>query len=85
MKSEQNAKKETIGREAAIALARDASEIIAARGKSVQRLSMKSNPSDDEIAALIIGPSGNLRAPTLRVGKKLLVGFEEATYREVLA
>lgn len=65
-------------------MARGASEIISARGKSVRRLSMKTKPSDDEIAELIIGPSGNLRAPALRVGKKLLVGFEEGAYREVL-
>lgn len=65
-------------------MAREASEIIAAKGKAVRRLSMKAKPSDDEIAELIIGPSGNLRAPTLRVGKRLLVGFEEGAYRDVL-
>jgi hypothetical protein len=30
------------------------------------------------------GPTGNLRAPTLRVGRTLVVGFDEATYRKVL-
>ena len=84
MKTEQNAKKATIGREAAIALAREAGEIISARGKAVRRLSLKDNPSDDAIAELIIGPTGNMRAPVLRVGKKLLVGFEEEAYRDVL-
>ena len=32
----------------------------------------------------MIGPSGNLRAPTLRVGKKILVGFDEESYEKVL-
>ncbi len=38
-------------------------------------------PSKAEIAALLIGPSGNLRAPTARKGRTLLVGFDEETYR----
>jgi hypothetical protein len=32
----------------------------------------------------MLGPTGNLRAPTLRVGRTLLVGFDEDTYRKVL-
>jgi hypothetical protein len=32
----------------------------------------------------MIGPSGNLRAPTIRKGKKLLIGFEPGAYEEVL-
>jgi len=31
----------------------------------------------------MLGATGNLRAPTIRVGKKLLVGFNEDVYREV--
>ena len=40
----------------------------------------------DEAAllGLLLGPTGNLRAPTLRVGRRLLVGFDEATYARVL-
>jgi hypothetical protein len=32
----------------------------------------------------LLGPTKNLRAPTLRYGKTLLVGFSEAAYRQVL-
>jgi hypothetical protein len=32
-------------------------------------------PGDAELKKLIIGPSGNLRAPTLRVGDRLFIGF----------
>jgi hypothetical protein len=47
---------------------------------------MKKDPPDDEtLAAHILGPTGNLRAPTIRVGKTLLVGFSEEAYRQVLA
>ena len=33
----------------------------------------------------MLGPTGNLRAPTLRVGRTRIVGFDEETYRGVLA
>ena len=32
----------------------------------------------------MLGPTGNLRAPCLRVGKTVLVGFDEETYTRVL-
>ena len=32
----------------------------------------------------LLGPTGNLRAPTVRVGKTLLVGFDENSYADVL-
>jgi hypothetical protein len=30
------------------------------------------------------GPTGNLQDPTLRKGRTLIVGFDEATYERVL-
>ena len=35
-------------------------------------------------AYAMLGPTGNLRAPVVKVGKTLLVGFNEDQYREVL-
>jgi hypothetical protein len=32
----------------------------------------------------MLGPTGNLRAPTLVKGKNLIVGFDEATYEKLL-
>ena len=32
----------------------------------------------------MLGPTGNLRAPTIRSGSTLLVGFNEAQYEEHL-
>ena len=40
-------------------------------------------PRDEAIDAML-GPTGNLRAPTVRSGKTLLVGFNEEQYNEVL-
>ena len=36
------------------------------------------------LLALLLGPTGNLRAPTLRKGRTLLVGFDEASYAKAL-
>ena len=43
----------------------------------------RENPTQEEVLKLMLGPTGNLRAPTLRVGKKLLVGFNAEAYAEV--
>jgi hypothetical protein len=73
------------GRAEALALARSADVVVAAKGKKVVRFDMNAEPPDEEtLAAALLGPTGNLRAPTLRVGATLLVGFGEAAYREVL-
>lgn len=37
-----------------------------------------------ECVDAMLGPTGNLRAPTLRVGKTVLVGFDEDAYRAAL-
>ena len=36
------------------------------------------------VLARLMGPTGNLRAPTARVGTTLMVGFNEEAYAEVL-
>ena len=40
----------------------------------------KDDLSEEELLKLVLGPTGNLRAPTLRVGKALVVGFNEEMY-----
>ncbi len=67
-------------------LARQVDEIYAAKGSKLVHLDLRRDKPDAEtLKRLIIGPSGNLRAPTLRVGRILLVGFSEEAYRKVLA
>jgi hypothetical protein len=41
-------------------------------------------PADADLAKLVIGPSGNLRAPTIRRGNVLLVGFHPEAYATLL-
>src|SRR5947208_10678940 len=80
-----DAKKERLGRAEALKLAKAADRVLVARGKNAVAFDMKKAPPDDDtLAAHLLGPTGNLRAPTLRVGKTLLVGFGEAAYEQVL-
>jgi arsenate reductase-like glutaredoxin family protein len=44
----------------------------------------KQRPDDDALLAQMIGPSGNLRAPTVRIGDTLVVGYNEEAYRQYL-
>jgi hypothetical protein len=73
------------GREEALQLARSARRVVAARGKKVVVFDMKNAPPDEEtLATHLLGPTGNLKAPTLRIGDTLLVGFGEAAYQQIL-
>jgi arsenate reductase-like glutaredoxin family protein len=80
-----DASKEKRGRPEALALAKSAAKVVVGKGKKVVTIDMeKDRPDDDTLAGLLLGPTGNLKAPTLRLGDTLLVGFSEAAYREVL-
>jgi hypothetical protein len=82
---EANASKDRRGREEALALARSVDRIIVARGKNVVTFDLKKDaPDEDTLATHLLGPTGNLRAPTVRKGRTLLVGFSDAAYRELL-
>ena len=66
----------------AVALVENADRLVVAKGKKLTELDLNSeSPTDDVVAKLMLGPTGNLRAPTLRVGRTLVVGYNE----EVLA
>lgn len=73
-----------LGRDDALALARTVDRVVVARGKSALTFDMKADLDEDALAAALLGRTGNLKAPTLRIGRTLLVGFGEAAYREVL-
>lgn len=43
---------------------------------------MKNDAPDDEtLVRHLLGPSGNLRAPTIRKGDTLYIGFSEEAYK----
>ena len=65
-------------------MAGQVNEIYVAKGKKVIHLNMKKDkPDKATLTKLLLGPTGNLRAPTLRKGKTLVVGFDVETYEKV--
>jgi arsenate reductase-like glutaredoxin family protein len=80
-----DAKKTTLKETEALALVREVDEIYASKGKQVVHLDLrKEKPDKAALLGLLLGPTGNLRAPTLRKGRTLLVGFDEVSYAAVL-
>ena len=80
-----DANKEKRGRAEALALAKSVARVVVGKGKKVLTIDMKKDlPDDETLARLLLGPTGNLKAPTLRIGNTLLVGFSEEAYKEVL-
>lgn len=81
-----DATKDRQGRDAALRLAHSVRRLVAARGKKVVVFDMTNDPPNDEtLTAHLLGPTGNLKAPTLRIGETLLVGFGEEAYRQVFS
>ena len=70
-----------LGASEARKLIRDAGKIYIAKGKKLDEFA--GGKATKEIVEKMLGATGNLRAPTIRVGKKLLVGFNEDVYGEV--
>jgi len=52
------------------------------KGKKVTQFKGGKGLTDEALDAML-GSTGNLRAPTIVVGKKLLVGFNDEAYTEV--
>ena len=73
-----------LGRDDAVALAKTCDTLIVAKGKKVTTFAVYGDPGEEVVDAML-GPTGNLRAPTVRSGRTLLVGFNEDEYAAVLA
>jgi len=81
-----DAKKEVHQKSHALELLAGASRLHVAKGKKVVAVDLKKDSlSEEELLKLVLGPTGNLRAPTLRIGKTLVVGFNEEMYSSVLS
>jgi hypothetical protein len=62
------------------ALLKEVESVTLAKGKTARTLPVREVSLDD-----LRGPTGNFRAPMLRVGRRLLVGWHEESLRELLA
>jgi hypothetical protein len=80
-----DAKKATIRGDAALGALKDVDELYVMKGTKVIHVDVqKEKPARADLLGLLLGPTGNLRAPTLRKGRTLLVGFDATTYARVL-
>jgi hypothetical protein len=80
-----DARNEKIGPKDALKLVAEASRLIVAKGKKLVEfdLKKKDRPGDDVILKHIMGPTGNLRAPAVKRGRTLVVGFHADGYPEI--
>ena len=71
-----------LGARDAATLISGAREIFVARGKKLERFD--GGIRSRELIDRLLGSTGNLRSPLLRVGKIVIVGFNEDTLKRVL-
>ncbi len=72
-----------LARKDAAKLAKEASLVIVAKGKKVSEFKTGGKAGKAVVDAML-GPTGNLRAPTVRAGKTVLVGFNQDVFAERL-
>jgi hypothetical protein len=71
-----------LGKADASAMAKAASKVFVAKGKKVSEFKPAGKASKELLEAMM-GPTGNLRAPTIRKGKTVVVGFDEELFGEI--
>jgi arsenate reductase-like glutaredoxin family protein len=85
IKSQDDARKTALVEADALNLVGQVNDLYVTRGTKVIHIDLKNERPDDEtLLGLLIGPSGKLRAPTLKLGKTMIVGFDRATYEQVV-
>ena len=72
-----------LGAEDARSILEGAQRLIAAKGRKAAEFDLDGGVTEEAVAAML-GPIGNLRAPTARAGKTVLVGFNEDAWRAAL-
>lgn len=66
------------------ALFKTVGRLYAARGKKTVEYDLKkASPDTETMAKYFLGPTGNFRAPAIRAGRNLIIGFDEAALKKV--
>ena len=81
-----SANKTKLSASEALELVGKCTKLVVSKGTKAFEIDLKQAPqSAEELQALVIGPTGNLRAPTIRRGKTLFVGFQLETFTAALS
>ena len=81
---QEDARKTPLVEKDALRLIAGANDLYVTRGTKVIHINLTSERPDDEtLLGLLIGPSGKLRAPTIKIGTTVIVGFDQSTYEKV--
>jgi len=83
LKQVVEARKQKIEGDEAWKLLGSAEEVIVGRGKKFQ-VFRPDVDSREDILKVALGRTGNLRAPALKIGSRMVVGFNEDMYREYI-
>ena len=72
----QNATRQPLEGYAALSILEGVTDLIVAKGRSTLHFDLAKEPlADAALLELLLGRSGKLRAPTIRTGNRLLVGY----------
>jgi arsenate reductase-like glutaredoxin family protein len=64
-------------------LLRACETILVSKGKKLLRFSTQEGIEDEELAKVVLGRTGNLRAPAIIIDKICIVGFHAEGYEEI--
>ena len=80
-----DARKVKVGKPQIAQILRGTSQILAVKGTALVEFNLRQDPPVEKVLyESLIGPTGSLRAPAIRVGKTLVVGFSEEAWGRVL-
>ncbi len=83
--SQTNAKKQVFSEAEARDILKGIERLISAKGLKVVSVDLRKEKLKwSEVRALMLGPTGNLRAPVIRKGKTLVIGFNSDLYLDQL-
>lgn len=80
----EDARKNVIKADAAWDIIVKAETLSVGRGKKVQTF-VPAEADKEEVLKVCLGRTGNMRAPTVIMGKSVYVGYNDAMYQELMA
>jgi len=84
IREQADARKSPIVGRDALGVTAGVSRVVVAKGQRVTSFEMtKARPDDQTLLEHLLAPTGNLRAPAIRKGKTMVVGYHEAVFAEL--